>query len=200
MQLSDAQLASLHEALQAVPDGRGRRGLRYPLPTVLTIVLGSRLAGCQTLTETSDCGRGLSQDALRRSGSRLRQQTQRYHAPGISTLHYVLKDIDIERVERILADRMKAQLPATRAVAMDGKTLRGSCNHDPDGNGQPREEAPGSSCRQSLSTPAPSSARSAAPAARTRPRASRCAGCCPRSPPARSCSPPPCTPRARRPR
>ena len=30
---------------------------------------------------------------------------------------------------------------------MDGKTLRGSCNHDPDGNGQPREEAP----RQQLS-------------------------------------------------
>ena len=37
-------------------------------------------------------------------GSRLRPETQRYHAPGISTLHYVLKDIDIDAAERILAD------------------------------------------------------------------------------------------------
>ena len=141
MKLTDAQLASLREALEAVPDGRSRRGLRYPLATVLTIVLASRLAGCQTLTETSDFGRGLSQDALRRIGARFRPQTKRYHAPGISTLHYVLKDIDIDSVERILADWMKAQLPATRAVAIDGKTMRGSYNHDLDDDGQPREEA-----------------------------------------------------------
>ena len=55
MQLSAKQLASLREALQAVPDSRGQRGLRCPLATVLTIELGSRL----------------------------RPQTQRYHAPGI---------------------------------------------------------------------------------------------------------------------
>ena len=142
MKLGDSQLASLREALEAVPDCRGRRGLRYPLPTVLTIVLASRLAGCQTLTETSDFGRGLSQDALRRIGSRLRPQTQRYHAPGISTLHYVLKDIDIDRIESVLADWMKEQLPGTEAVAIDGKTLRGSCNHDRGDDGQPRQEAP----------------------------------------------------------
>ena len=140
MQLSEKQLASLWGALQAVPDSRGRRGRRYPLATVLTIVLASRLAGCQTLTETSDFGRGLGQDALRRIGSRLRPQTQRYHAPGISTLHYVLKEVDIEAAERLLADWMKAQVPAAKAVAIDGKTLRGSYNHDLDENGEPRHE------------------------------------------------------------
>ena len=108
---------------------------------MLTIVLAARLAGCQTLTETSDFGRALSQDALRRIGSRLRPQTQRYHAPGISTLHYVLKDGDIDAAERILADWMKAQVPEAKAVAIDGKTMRGSYNHDLDAHGKPREEA-----------------------------------------------------------
>ena len=147
MKLSKRQLESLQQALQAVPDQRGKRGRRYPLPTVLTIVLAARLAGCQTLTEISDFGRALSQDVLRRIGSRLRPQTQRYHAPGISTLHYVLKDIDIDAAERILADWMKAQVPEAKAVAIDGKTLRGSHNHDLDSDGKPREQA----ARQQLS-------------------------------------------------
>ena len=141
MKLSDSQLASLWQALQAVPDHRSQRGRRYPLATVLTIVLASRLAGCQTLTETSDFGRALSQDTLRRLGSRLRPQTQRYHAPGISTLHYVLKEVDIAEAERILADWMKAQVPDSEAVAIDGKVLRGSYNHDLDADGKPHEES-----------------------------------------------------------
>ena len=147
MQLSNRQLASLRRALQDVPDRRGQRGRRYPLATVLTIVLAARLAGCQTLTETSDFGRALSQDALRRIGSRLRPQTQRYHAPGISTLHYVLKEVDIDATERILGDWMQAQVPEKKAVAIDGKTLRGSYNHDLDADGKPRREA----ARQQLS-------------------------------------------------
>ena len=115
MKLSNPQLESLQQALQAVPDQRGKRGRRYPLPTVLTIVLAARLAGCQTLTETSDFG--------------------------ISTLHYVLKDVDIDAAERILADWMKAQVPEAKVVAIDGKTMRGSYNHDLDAHGKPREEA-----------------------------------------------------------
>ena len=54
----------------------------------------------------------------------------------------MLKDIDIDAAERILADWMKAQVPEAKAVAIDGKTLRGSCNHDLDSDGKPREQAP----------------------------------------------------------
>lgn len=90
MQRSNRQLASLRQALHEVPDRRGQRGRRYPLTTVLTIVPAARLDGCQTLTETSGFGRALSLDVLRRIGSRLRPQAQRYdvrsHRPFVTPL------------------------------------------------------------------------------------------------------------------
>ena len=101
--LSDAQWRSLHAFLDQVPDPRSRHGLRYPLRTALTIVIASRLAGCQTLTDLCDFGRTLSQRTLALIGSRRRPETGRYGAPGISSWHYILKRIDALQVERMLA-------------------------------------------------------------------------------------------------
>ena len=52
MQLSAAQLESLYQFLQQVPDPRRQRGKRYSL----TIVIAARLAGADTLTDISDFG------------------------------------------------------------------------------------------------------------------------------------------------
>ena len=86
---------SLGAGLQAVCDQLGKWGRRYRLPTVLTIVLASRLAECQTLTETSNFGRALRQDTMRRIGLRLRPQAKRCHGLGISTLLDVLRTLDM---------------------------------------------------------------------------------------------------------
>ena len=139
LQLTGEQFSSLCEALATIPDKRDPRGLRYPLPTVLTMLLGSRLAGGTSITEASDFGRSLSQDILKRIGSHRSPLSGRYTAPGGSTLHYILKGVDIQQAEKVLAHWMKGQLDP-RAVAMDGKTLRGSYNRDLDEEGKPRDD------------------------------------------------------------
>ncbi len=147
LMLNDAQWRSLRCFLDQVPDTRSRRGLRYPMRTALALLLGSRLAGCQTLTELSDFGRALSPQTLAAIGSRRRPQTGRYEAPCISSWHDLLKRIDAAEVERLLAAWTAAQVldkPADsadgeaplRAIAMDGKVLRGSYDRDLGADGE----------------------------------------------------------------
>ena len=149
--LNATQWRSLRAYLDQVSDSRGRRGLRYPLGTALTLLLAGRLAGCQTLTELCDFGRALSQSTLALIGSRRRPQTGRYEAPGISSWHYILKQVDAEQVEDLLATWVADQVPelqadsadcesAVRAVGLDGKVLRGSYDRDLGADGKPLDE------------------------------------------------------------
>lgn len=147
--LTPAQFSSLREFVSQIPDPRSSHGLRYPLPVALTLLLAARLAGAKTLTEVSDFGRALSQEVLQRIGSRLRPQTKRYEAPCISSWHYILKRIDPEEVERLLASWTAQQLPCAqepakpgqgRAFALDGKTMRGSYDRDLGEDGKVRDE------------------------------------------------------------
>lgn len=146
--LTPAQLQSLHAALRSIPDQRSRQGQRYPTPTVLTIVLAARFAGSTSLTDIASFAKGLSQQLLARIGSRRRPQTNRYHTPCASTLHYLLQKIDIAAAERILGQWARDQLDEVPAVALDGKTLRGSYNHDLAADGKARDEP----AQQQLST------------------------------------------------
>ena len=139
--LSESQLQSLREFLEQVSD---TRGLRYPTGTLLTIVLAARMAGRQTLARISDFGRAMSQRTLRLIGARLRPQTERHHAPGVSTLHYALGKIEAPDPERLTAEWMQAQGPEEQAVAIDGKNMRVSYCDDLDADGQPRASRPGS--------------------------------------------------------
>ena len=149
--LKPAQWRSLRAFLDQVSDSRGRRGLRYPLGTALTLLLAGRLAGCQTLTELCDFGRALSQSTLALIGSRLRPQTGRYEAPGISSWHYILKQVEAKQVEDLLATWMAEQVPdlqadsdegepAVQAVGLDGKVLRGSYDRDLGADGKPLDQ------------------------------------------------------------
>ena len=147
MELNDKQLQSLWEHLRQVTDPRQAQGRRYPLPTVLAIVIAARLAGCETLTQISDFGRALSAARLRSIGARQRRSTGRYDAPGVSTLHYILKRLDEDLVEELMAAWMAEQVPGNEPLALDGKTLRGSYDRDLGADGQPHRQRP----RQQLS-------------------------------------------------
>ncbi|MDE0105425.1 MAG: ISAs1 family transposase [Bryobacterales bacterium] len=92
-------------------------------------------------------GRSLSQKTLQRIGSHYSPLSGRYTAPGISTLHYIFKKAKVEQAEKILAAWMAEQVDVD-AIAMDGKTMRGSYNRDLDAHGKQRDEP----ARQQLST------------------------------------------------
>ena len=139
-QLRDSELASLYGMLCRVQDPRGERGKRYALPTVLTIVGAARLAGASTLTEISEFGRAPSPETLRRIGCRERDGG--IPAPGISTLHYILKRLDGAEIERLAGEWMAHRTPDGDAGAMDGKTMRGSCDRDLGAGGEPLDEPP----------------------------------------------------------
>ena len=87
------------QALQAIPDTRDRSGLRYPLPNVLTLVLGSGLADGTTLADCCDFGRGLGQDTLQRIGAHWSNKKGYHTAPCESTLHYILKRANVKQAE-----------------------------------------------------------------------------------------------------
>ena len=142
MKLTTAQMLSLRDYLERVPDPRRRRGKRYPWPALLTLVLAARVAGATTLTEMSDFGRALDQSVLQDLGIPRRAQTGRFHAPGISTLHYALKDVDVEQLEDLLAAWTRDQAPDDEPLALDGKVLRGSYDHDRAADGTVRDEDP----------------------------------------------------------
>src|SRR5258708_18249601 len=53
--LTQAHLHTLVELLEAVPDPRGRHGLRYDLPYLLTCLFAALLCHCQSTEAVSEC-------------------------------------------------------------------------------------------------------------------------------------------------
>ena len=86
--------------------------MQYARPTVLAIVIVARLAGSETLPQTSAFGRVLSAERLRSIGGCRRTVTGRYDAPGVSTLHYILKRLDADLVEALMAKPSRRNLGA----------------------------------------------------------------------------------------
>ena len=157
--LTTAQMLSLRDFLRCQPDSRARRGKRYPWPALLAIVLAARLAGSTSLTEMSQFGRALEQSMLRDLGIP-RRSTGRYHAPGISTLHYALKGIDEETLEDLLAEWTHTQAPDGEPLAIDGSSLRRSNEYDLYEQSAEHVQSLSSNSRRSVSSPAWRSASS----------------------------------------
>ena len=112
--------ASLLQAFAQIPDPRAARGRRHPLAAILTLAVAAMLADARSLYAIAQWGRLQSAETVRALGF-TRAQT-----PTVSTLHEVFKMLDVEAFEAALAGWAQAALPASsRAIALDGKALRG---------------------------------------------------------------------------
>src|SRR5579859_2322533 len=132
--------ASLYCAFEQVTDGRKKKGKRYPLPRLLTLLLLGKLAG-----ETSVNG---IVDWIKERQAWLRCQLnwpKRF--PTNSTYSEALAHCDAEQIVTVIAgvllkaraveqcgsepSRLEAhqQEETLTHVAMDGKTLRGTLGH-----------------------------------------------------------------------
>jgi predicted transposase YbfD/YdcC len=116
-------VASLHE----IPDPRYPRGRRHPLAAILALVCVAMLCGYRSYSAMAEWGRGY--------GHKLAQALGFTHAktPCAATLYHVLRQLDGHLVEATLgawAESILTALPPApdelEAVAIDGKTLRGS--------------------------------------------------------------------------
>ncbi len=112
--------ASLWDVFSKVPDPRDASGKRFPLQGILALTVAALLAGRQGLSAIARWGRGCSKRQLARLG------IDRPKSPCHATYHNVFKALDAAVMEKALAGWSKDALPAGAAVAIDGKTLRGS--------------------------------------------------------------------------
>src|SRR6266849_291397 len=120
--LADAALQKLTDLLEAVPDPRGKQGLRYDLSFLLTCLIAALL--CQV--DGSDAVAQWCRDHL----NLLREifGPRRFLTPSGSLYRWLLPQLDAPALEEVLGRWVQATSTAPRdePLALDGKTLRGA--------------------------------------------------------------------------
>ena len=123
----------LREVFADIPDGRHRRGTRHPLPAILALACCAMLCGARSSRAIAAWGR--------HDGSRIAQALGLTPIPPCAaTLPLIVRRLDCGGFEAPLgawAESGVASTPggtdrpqaADPAVALDGKTLRGSRKH-----------------------------------------------------------------------
>jgi hypothetical protein len=120
----------LIDVFSSIPDFRQARGKRHPLKSVLALAAAAMLCGYRSYSAMAEWGRYYGQD-LARALSFTHHKT-----PCASTLHNILSSIDRPSFEAALgcwAEPLLQQVtaddgPSALALAIDGKSLRGSKN------------------------------------------------------------------------
>lgn len=139
--LQEEDALSVFQAFEQVEDGRCKRGVRYSVAQILTLIVLGKLAGMTTPAAVAEWVR------LRAGWLRQALSWTRPHFPCASTYSNVLRKLDAEQVNEVLsqllvrleASRRCGQEPSRMAVqpesqrhvhlALDGKTLRGTLSH-----------------------------------------------------------------------
>ena len=141
-------VADLRDHLAVVPDPRKRRGVRHTVGSILTIAAAAVAAESRSFTAIGEWAADASQKVLALLGVR-RDQQGVYRAPDEATVRRVLQAVDPDAVDAAIsawlagchpepttqptpepADEPVHDLPLLPAVAVDGKTLRGTCGRD----------------------------------------------------------------------
>lgn len=122
-----AQCRPLIDVLADIPDCRHARGKRHPLPAILALVCVAVLCGYRSYSAIAQWARVYPRELVVALG--LTHPT----SPCVATLSTILRQLDRDQLEAKLgawAESVLAVLPPSptedEAVALDGKTLRGS--------------------------------------------------------------------------
>jgi predicted transposase YbfD/YdcC len=135
--LAPDQCHSLLCDLAHITDPRQRRGRRHSLVGVLGIAVAAVLAGARSLAAIGEWAADAPGQVLAALGVRRDPLTGAFRPPAEATVRRVLARVDPDTLDRAIGAWLAHQQPpppATRAawrraVAVDGKTLRGSGHH-----------------------------------------------------------------------
>ena len=122
----------LRTVLGQVTDPRKPRGVRHGLVVVLTTAVCAVAAGARSFVAIAEWAADLPATVAEHLGTDQR-------CPSESTIRRVVQDVDADRFDAALATFVQqrcaavAPLGRRRALAVDGKTVRGSRSHSPDG-------------------------------------------------------------------
>ena len=112
----------LLECFEKIEDPRDASGRRYPLVSIMKMLIGGLLSGRKSLAQIVLWCRSLSPKMLDSLGFKK-------NVPCVATLSNILRRIPAEQVESVLMNyTLKGQplLAPGSHLALDGKTLRGS--------------------------------------------------------------------------
>ena len=137
--LAPDQCHSLLDDLATIADPRHRRGRRHPLVAVLGVTVCAVLAGARSLAAIGEWAADAPGPVLAALGVRRHPLTGAFRPPGEATVRRVLARVDPDALDRAIGAWLVDQHPPPgpgppgrsprRAVAVDGKTLRGSGHH-----------------------------------------------------------------------
>jgi DDE_Tnp_1-associated/Transposase DDE domain len=111
---------SLAELLATIPDPRKPRGRIHPLTAVLSLAAVAMLAGMKSLEAIAQFGRDHGPALAHALGFR------RGKTPAKSTLSEIFRAIDPDAFEAALRAWIQGRPAGGDAIALDGKTLKGS--------------------------------------------------------------------------
>ena len=120
----------LIDILAEVPDPRNAKGKRHPLSAILALSVIAIMCGYRSYSAIAQWGRTYSPALIQALGF-TRAQT-----PCAATLHNLFKRLDIGKLEAVLSQWVTQTLQSVSgasgvmAVAIDGKTLRGSAKQN----------------------------------------------------------------------
>ena len=104
---------SLPAVLASVPDPRGLRGRRHPLPAILTLAVCAMLSGARSLYAIHQWGRQQDAATVQAMGF------TRPRTPAVGSLHTVFRRLDAAAFETALAGWSRAGLPEGSAIAVE---------------------------------------------------------------------------------
>lgn len=118
--------SSLVEVLATVPDPRSRKGRRHPLTAILSLSVVATLAGMKSLEAIAQFGRDHGIPLAHALGFR------RGKTPNKSCLSKLFRRLDVVALEEALGRWIlgRIQHHGWDAIALDGKTARGSADGD----------------------------------------------------------------------
>jgi predicted transposase YbfD/YdcC len=122
------RISPLSAILAQIPDPRHARGQRYPWLSLLLLIVVGLLSGANSQRALARWGQHTGQARRRQLGLRRRE------APSQPTLHRVLRNLDVTKLEAVLANWLqdiqsvwwRSAVRWIDGIALDGKTLRGA--------------------------------------------------------------------------
>ncbi len=140
------QCPGLAECLASVPDPRDPRGVRHTLTSLLLSAVAAVLAGARSFTAIGEWVADAPPQVLAALGVRRDPLAGRFEPPDEATIRRVLEAVDADALDAAvgswLAGRLRAEVQpggagrvGRRALAVDGKTVRGTRHASPDGRG-----------------------------------------------------------------
>ena len=113
----------LVDVLKQLPDPRKHRGVRHPYHSVLAVAVCAVLSGARSFAAIGEHAQDLAWEVLARLGFRRRK----WGPPSEPTIRRVLQATDPAELDQRLGHWVAAQgVCEVSAVALDGKTVRGS--------------------------------------------------------------------------